>query len=130
MMESDEELRKLLQENAMEKAPEDLFLRVLNTLESDSTPLAEHKPLISKKGWTGIVLGILSLCAMVLLPASFFEQLTHNPVTGTQWFHFFNWEGIHFPEFSKTTRIGIMTFAVFGLLHILWMKQHLSRIYK
>ncbi len=130
MMEDEEYLREMLRENAMESAPEDLIERVLNTIERDSAPLTVREPLISTKGWVGIALGILSLLVLAFLPASFFEQLAQNPVTGMKWQELIHWDSFRFPEFSKTTLIGTMAFAIFGLLHIFWMKQHLSRIYK
>jgi hypothetical protein len=130
MMETDEYLRKILRENAMERAPEDLIKRVLEAVEADPVALSPKEPLISKRGWVGISLGILSLCIIALLPNSFFEQFTTNPITGMQWLQVFQWEGLRLPQFSKTTLIGTMAFAIFGLFHIFWMKQHLSRSYK
>jgi len=130
MREDEEYLRKILRENALESAPEGLRERVLHTIETDSPPLTERKPLISKKGWAAIALGVLGLSVLALLPVSFFEQLAQNPVTGLKWPEVMFWEGFRFPQFSKTTIIGTLAFAVFGLLHIFWMKGHLSRIYK
>ena len=104
----------------MERAPEDLYMKESCTLiEADSAPLTEHKPLISKRGWAGIALGILSLCVMVLLPPSFFEQLTHNPVTGIQWFHFFHWEEIPIPSVFKNNPHRDHGFRYF------WIAPHL-----
>lgn len=128
-MEGEEYFRKVFRENAMEIAPEDLIERVLNIIETDSAPLTVREPLISTKVWVGIALGILSLLVLAILPASFFEQLAQNPLTGMKWREFIHWDGFRFPEFSKTTLIGTMAFAIFGLLHIFWMKHHLSRIF-
>jgi hypothetical protein len=130
MMEDEEYLREILRENAMESAPEDLIERVLNTVERDSAPLTEREPLISIKGWVGIALGILSLTVLALLPVSFIEQLTQNPMTSMELPQYIGWDRFRFPDFSKTTLMGIIAFAIFGLLHIFWMKQHLTRIYK
>ena len=129
-MEDEEYLREILRENAMESAPEDLIERVLNTIERDSAPLTVREPLISIKGWVGIALGILSLLVLAFLPVSFFEQLTQNPMTGMERLEFIRWDRFRFPDFSKTTLIGTIAFAIFGLFHIFWMKQHLTRIYK
>ncbi|MGB5314734.1 MAG: hypothetical protein WBN56_01910 [Robiginitalea sp.] len=129
-MESDEFLRKLLRETTMEKAPDDLIPKVLKRIEIPTGPLPKWEPLISKRGWTGIGVGILSLCGMALLPSSFFQELTHTPINGMQWLEVFQWRGFQFPEFSKTTLIGSLAFGIFGLFHIIWMKLHLSRLAK
>lgn len=128
-MESENILRELLQQKAMEKAPKDLVNNVMKRIETQHTPLPEFKPLISKRGWVGIAAGILILCSLTLLPGSWLKDISMPEIPHILSFDL-EWRIPEMPEISRTTLLGSLVFTAFSLIQIFWIKQQLSAQYR
>lgn len=128
MMETDNTLKKLLRETALEKAPENLISDVLKAIQPQPVPLIS-KPLISRRGWFSIAIGVLLLCGLAYMPVSLFQEVTSPGLPQFSWMAI-QWHALEVPQFSRTTVLGFLIFTVFSLLQLLRIKRQFTAQYR
>ncbi len=124
---SNDPLKSLFKQQAMEKAPESLIEEVMSTIEGTPANAIPDKPLISRKGWVLLGMGLLLLCALpfVMGDTSYQTSLASGPIF--EWISKMKLPDMEFPSISTPFLTGIFAFGVFGLLHLYWLKRQLDR---
>ena len=125
-METNDPLKRLLRETALEQAPENLIPDVMKAIETPSPATVAAKPLISRRGWTVLAVVFLSLCALALLLAMDKGPLT-DPLVPAGWIEGIQGSVPQLPAISQTARTAALAFGIFALVHLFWMKRQLSR---
>jgi len=124
---SNDPLKDLFRDNAMERAPDSLVEDIMSAITTESVVKACEPPLISFRGWVLIGLSLLLLC---VLPYAMPENPTETyslwaPIS--QWFAQIQFPGIEIPDLSTTFLTGAFAFGLFGLLHLYWLKRQLDK---
>ncbi|MDM9632004.1 hypothetical protein [Robiginitalea aurantiaca] len=127
-MDTEHKLKELLREVALEKAPDTLVSDVLKAIQTQSAPVV-YGPLISRKGWVLITIGVLLLCSLTYLPLSFLSDLSLPEMPGFSW-TYLQWHIPDVPRFSRTSLIGTLAFALFSLVQIAWLKKLINRSFR
>ena len=120
-------LKALLKEQAMERAPDSLIEGVMSAIETERAHANTHKPLISRKGWVLLGLGLLLLCTLPLFigEKAYETTLVSGPMV--EWISRVKFPVLNLPQASTTFLTGILAFGVFALLHLYWLKRQLDR---
>ena len=84
------------------------------------------KPLISRKGWTAIILGVIAICLLSMIPLGDAVQSTESLVP-QEWIPNYQFSLPEIPVIPKAAWTGILAFGVFALVHLYWMKYQLTR---
>ena len=119
----DELMKKLLNEAGTEKPSADFKSRIMKTVEARNTEIKPYEPLISKTGWTSIVvISVLSLTGLSFLYAdiSLFNDLSF------EFPHLINLPEI---DLSRTMQYAIAFVALF-FLQVPFLKRFLDRDYQ
>ncbi len=119
----DELIKRLLNEAGTEKPSAGFKSRIMKTVEARDAEIKPYEPLISKTGWTSIVvISVLSLTGLSFLYAdiSLFNDLSFD-------FPLF----INMPEInlSRTMQYAIAFVALF-FLQVPFLKRFLDREYQ
>ena len=124
---SNDPLRSLFKQQAMEKAPESLIEEVMSSIEGSPANAIPAKPLISPIGWTLLVIGLLLLCALpfAMGDTTYQMSLAQSPIF--EWISKIKLPDMDFPSISTPFLTGIFAFGFFGLLHLYWLKRQLDR---
>ena len=120
-------LKSLFQDQAMERAPDSLIEGVMSAIEAEPAYTNAYKPLISRKGWILIGLGLLLLCALPFFTVekAYETTLVSGPVA--EWISGVRLPVLDLPQASTTFLTGVFAFGVFALLHLYWLKRQLDR---
>jgi hypothetical protein len=123
---TDEFSRKVIKEAGLEQAPDGLYQRIMQTVELIPIGPFIYKPLISKKAWIGIAIGVIALLGiLVFVPwgeATYSQQLREQMQ--------FDWENpLSGITFSKTTVYAVLGMALF-FLQIPLLKRLLDKRFK
>lgn len=119
----DELMKKLLNEAGTEKPSAGFKSRIMMKVEARNAKIRPYEPLISKTGWTSIVvISVLSLTGLSFLYAdiSFFNDLRF------EFPHFINMPEI---DLSRTMQYAIAFVALF-FLQVPFLKRFLDREYQ
>lgn len=127
-METDETFKKLFREMALEEAPDSLVSNVLTQIESESTPVIYH-PLISKRGWWWIAIGVFLLCSLVYIPMDFMQGFSFPEFPGLSWTENL-WSMPVVPKLSRTVGVGCLIFTLFSSVQFLWLNREAKEQYE
>ena len=125
-METNDPFKELFREAAMERAPENLIPDVMKAIEAPSIASLASKPLISRAGWVLIFFGLLALWILSSLPVWASDEAGESLIP-ENWMSKLQFTIPEFPQIPQTAWVAVLAFGVFALLHLYWMKRHLTR---
>jgi hypothetical protein len=125
-METNDPFKQLFRESAMERAPENLIPDVMKTIGTPSVTTAASRPLITRTGWTFIALGLLALWVLSTLPIGTTDEAGESLIP-ENWITSLQFSIPEFPQIPQTAWLSALAFGLFALLHLYWMKRHLTR---
>ena len=125
-MESNDPLKKLFRQSAMERAPENLIPNVMKAIEASTSASVAPKPLISGKGWVVIATSLLLICLYAIFPFGG-DFAAPDSLIPAQWIPTLQISLPELPEISPTAWTAAFAFGVFGLLHLYWLNRQLGK---
>jgi hypothetical protein len=125
-LDTNDPLKTLLRESAMEQAPKTLVSNVMKAIDAKTSTPDTGKPLISILGWVliGTGLAILSLVSFLLGEGG---EGSEYLAPLTRWIGHLRVPSGSFGRFPDTVWLGVLAFGVYGLLQLFWMKRQLDQ---
>jgi hypothetical protein len=126
MLDSKDPLKTLLQESAMEQAPETLLSQVMQAIETETSTPDTGKPLITTLGWIVIGAGLTALSLLSFLMSEG-EKGSEYLAPITRWIENLRLPLGGFANFPDTVWLGALAFGIYGLLQLFLMKRQLDQ---
>jgi hypothetical protein len=126
ILDTNDPLKTLLQQSAMEQAPKALVPNVMRAIDAKIATPDTGKPLISILGWVliGTGLAILSLLSLLLGEGG---EGSEYLAPLTNWIERLRVPSGGFTRFPDTVWLGVLAFGIYGLLQLFWMKRQLDQ---